>query len=79
MFSLGLLWYEMCRPFNTGMERVECLNKLREGILDEDFKADWPAESEIILQLVSIDPARRLSADEVLASELFQTKDLVNV
>ena len=72
MYSLGIIFFEMCTPIVTGMERVETLNRLRqaEPVLSLDFKRpEKSVQGDIILSLVSHDPSKRPSSSELLAGD----------
>ncbi|CAK9442012.1 uncharacterized protein LODBEIA_P58110 [Lodderomyces beijingensis] len=66
MFSLGVIFFEMCYHLSTGMERIQTLTKLRE----QEFPSNWKnsLEKKIVKQLLSADPESRLGAAELLQS-----------
>jgi translation initiation factor 2-alpha kinase 4 len=69
MYSLGVIFFEMCYPLRTGMERDRVLRVLREKppTLPADFNSTEKAvQAEIIQSLVSHRPADRPSTDELL-------------
>ncbi|KAI9714893.1 MAG: hypothetical protein M1820_000182 [Bogoriella megaspora] len=71
MYSLGIIFFEMCYPLKTGMERGEVIRKLREKehTLPEAFNtSDKAAQGEIILSLVNHRPADRYSSADLLRS-----------
>lgn len=73
MYSLGIIFFEMCYKLGTGMERAMILNKLR--LVDVQFPSDFafskkPTEKKIISNLLSHDPKVRSSASELLQSGL---------
>lgn len=72
MYSLGIMFFEMCLPMMTGMERVERLGNLREEqhTLPPTFNLpEKLTQGNIILLLVEHDPCRRPTSSELLASE----------
>ena len=72
MYSLGIIFFEMCTPIMTGMERAEVVGKLREKkpTLPLIFKQpDMAVQAKIILSLVDHDPSNRPGSSELLASE----------
>lgn len=72
MYSLGIIFFEMCVPMMTGMERAETLRRLREEehILPPIFKlSEKSTQGSIISCLVNHDHSRRPSSAELLASE----------
>ena len=71
MYSLGVIFFEMIYPFDTGMERVNVLKKLRS--VDVEFPSDFdekklPTEKKIIRLLLDHDPTKRPSASALLRS-----------
>ncbi|KAI9829616.1 MAG: hypothetical protein M1826_005506 [Phylliscum demangeonii] len=71
MWALGVVFFEMCRPMKTGMERDQLLRDLRDErrILPAEFqKPEKALESEIIQWLLSHRPSERPSAAELLRS-----------
>nr|KAG5712247.1 hypothetical protein BaRGS_014597 [Batillaria attramentaria] len=50
MYSLGVILFEMCRLFKTGMERVKTLEGLREGKMPEEFVSKWKHQMIKVLQ-----------------------------
>lgn len=69
MYSLGIMFFEMCRPEMGGMERAQVLEQLRKPYpaLPSDFDAR-SAQAEIILSLVNHEPTERPSSAELLES-----------
>lgn len=71
MYSLGIMLFEMCSYFGTGMERTKVLGELRkaDGILPATFQARDRAElGEIICLLTQHTPADRPRSIELLRS-----------
>lgn len=70
MYSLGVIFFEMCYHLSTGMERAHILNGLRlaDVVFPSDFSQKKTTERKIIRSLLSHDPKRRPSASELLQS-----------
>ncbi|KAL4807775.1 anticodon binding domain of tRNAs-domain-containing protein [Aspergillus unguis] len=71
MYSLGVIFLEMCHPLPTGMERDQTLRAIREKhhVLPESFQdSDKVVQGRIIESLLSHSPAERPSASELLQS-----------
>ncbi|CAL1189967.1 unnamed protein product [Candida parapsilosis] len=66
LFSLGVIFFEMCYPLATGMERALTLNKLRQREYPENWKGNQ--EKQIVHQLLDPDPKARPGASELLQS-----------
>lgn len=71
MYSLGIIFFEMCYPLSTGMERAQKLNNLR--LVTVEFPNDFTdskhrLEKKIIRILLDHDPKERPSAAELLQS-----------
>ena len=69
MYSLGIIFFEMCYPLRTGMERDQVLRALRnrEHPLPVDFQqAEKAVQADIINMLVSHRPSDRPSTSELL-------------
>ncbi|XP_072013883.1 eukaryotic translation initiation factor 2-alpha kinase 1-like [Amphiura filiformis] len=75
MYSAGIILFELFHPFSTGMERARCMGDLRHGRIVTEVMKRWPLQSEMMGELVSVNGEDRPSADEVLQSELFVSKD----
>ncbi|XP_067130011.1 eukaryotic translation initiation factor 2-alpha kinase 1-like, partial [Centruroides vittatus] len=74
MYSLGIILLELLHPFNTRMERAECLKNLNLGIIPEEVKEKWPSQVSFVTKLISKEPKCRPSAREILNSSLFLNK-----
>ncbi|KAI4732593.1 Serine/threonine-protein kinase [Aureobasidium sp. EXF-12298] len=71
MYSLGIIFFEMCFPLQTAMERHEVLLKMREKdhALPSEFQAqDKVLQGNIIMDLISHSPGDRPSSLELLRS-----------
>lgn len=71
MYSLGVIFFEMCYPLGTGMERAQTLNNLR--LVTVDFPSNfvdlkYKTERKIIKLLLEHDPKKRPGATEILQS-----------
>ncbi|KAG5417920.1 GCN2 [Candida metapsilosis] len=66
LFSLGVIFFEMCYPLSTGMERALTLNQLRQRQYPEAWKG--VQEKQIVHQLLDPDPKARPGAAELLQS-----------
>lgn len=74
MFSLGIIFFEMCFALSTGMQRVIVLNELRNGKFPEDFPAHYVNQKKIIKILLSPQPKDRPNSFELLRSDLLPPK-----
>lgn len=78
MYSLGIMFYEMCEPFATGMERIQALQAVREKDheLPPAFQANGEKalQGELIMCLISHKPSERLSSAELLRSTMLPQK-----
>lgn len=69
MYSLGIIFFEMCYPLKTGMERDQVLRGIREEhhTLPPDFDmAKKALQGEIILSLISWRVSERPTSTELL-------------
>ncbi|KAI9264773.1 kinase-like domain-containing protein [Sporodiniella umbellata] len=74
MFSLGIIFFEMCYQFSTGMQRVIVLNELRNGTFPSDFPNNYVHQKKIISILLSPQPKDRPNSFELLRSDLLPPK-----
>ena len=78
MYSLGIIFYEMCQPFSTGMERIRALQEVRES--DHELPAAYQpngekaAQGRLISCLISHKPSERPSSTELLRSDILPLK-----
>ncbi len=73
IYAMGLILYEMCGCFKTGMERRINIENLRnEHKLSKIISERYPMESELILLMTRQKPSERPSAIEILNSEKFK-------
>ncbi|TIA92337.1 hypothetical protein E3P99_00678 [Wallemia hederae] len=72
IFSLGIIFFEMCNKFRTGMERVQVLHQMRQP--KPKFPSTFPDsladERKLIEWMLKHDQSERPSAAEVLHSSL---------
>ncbi|KAL1957666.1 hypothetical protein VTO42DRAFT_5643 [Malbranchea cinnamomea] len=71
MYSLGIIFFEMCHPISTAMERDHTLRAIRQKNheLPETFlSTDKILQGQIILSLLNHRPSERPSADQLLQS-----------
>ncbi|KAI1138901.1 serine/threonine-protein kinase gcn2 [Hypoxylon sp. FL0543] len=69
MYSLGIIFFEMCYHPIVGMERADKLGKLgSSSILPDDFQPSDKIKSEIVLSLVTHDVKARPTSIELLRS-----------
>ncbi|KAI1169252.1 serine/threonine-protein kinase gcn2 [Nemania serpens] len=69
MYSLGIIFFEMCYYSITGMERADKLGKLgQHGQLPDDFQPGNPIPADIVQSLVTHDVKARPSSIELLQS-----------
>ncbi|KAI0537816.1 serine/threonine-protein kinase gcn2 [Xylaria digitata] len=67
MYSLGIIFFEMCYYSIVGMERADKLGKLgQSGQLPDDFQSGDPTLAEIVQSLVTHDVKLRPSSIELL-------------
>lgn len=74
MYSLGIIFFEMCYDLSTGMQRVIVLNELRNGKFPDDFPAHYVNQKKIIAILLSPQPKDRPNSFELLRSDLLPPK-----
>ena len=78
MYSLGIIFYEMCEPFSTGMERIRALQDVRER--DHELPITFHANGEkaaqgrLISCLICHKPSERPSSTELLRSDILPVK-----
>ncbi|CAK7565157.1 MAG: eukaryotic translation initiation factor 2-alpha kinase [Sporothrix epigloea] len=70
MYSLGVIFFEMCYPPMIGMQRADVLSKLRSSppLLPSDFKPKDKSQIDIIQALLIHNPKDRPSGAELLKS-----------
>ena len=78
MYSLGVIFFEMCFRFKTGMERIHILQALRRETVT--FPPAWSEsgqanQKEIITGLLRHDSVARPKATQLLASPLLPSPE----
>lgn len=71
MYSLGIIFFEMCYPLSTGMERAKILNDLRLKTVEFPTNfvvSKYKTEKKIIRSLLDHNPQNRMSAKDLLSS-----------
>ncbi|PRP82937.1 eukaryotic translation initiation factor 2-alpha kinase 4 isoform 1 [Planoprotostelium fungivorum] len=69
VYSLGIIFFEMCYSFSTGMERVLTLNALRNTLtFPRNFEKNHTHEAEVIKLLLATEPTERPTAHQFLNS-----------
>lgn len=78
---MGLILYELCAKFKTGMERRENLEYLRKtNNVTESVSINYPHESELIKLMCNKRPIDRPTANEILNLEVYKDwKSSMNV
>ncbi|GMH19767.1 hypothetical protein Nepgr_021608 [Nepenthes gracilis] len=67
MYSLGVVFFELCHPFRTAMERNIVLSDLKQkGQLPSAWVAEFPEQATLLRSLLSHSPSERPSATELL-------------
>ncbi|KAF2718340.1 Serine/threonine-protein kinase [Polychaeton citri CBS 116435] len=78
LYSLGIMFYEMCQRFNTAMERIRALQSIREKdfTLPEAYgvNGEKAAQGRLISCLISHRPSERPSSAELLRSDIIPIK-----
>lgn len=72
IYSLGIILFELYQPFDTAMERAESIDRLKKGLFPPHFIETYPAQSQIILSMMNVNPCLRPTALEILNHALFQ-------
>lgn len=73
IYAMGLILYEMCSAFKTGMERRESIERLKnEHKINEYIKESFPLESNLILWMTNLKPIDRPNAQEIIDSSIFK-------
>lgn len=70
MYSLGIIFFEMCYLPMMGMQKADVLGQLRrqKPVLPSDFKPAEKVQTEIVLSLVNHNPKERPSSVDLLKS-----------
>ncbi|VIO88940.1 Uncharacterized protein BM_BM13711 [Brugia malayi] len=65
IYSAGIVFFELCIPFGTQMERLEAIGELKKGKLTEEFNTSFPDEANLIKEMCKEDPQERIHAFEI--------------
>ncbi|KFA77790.1 hypothetical protein S40288_00457 [Stachybotrys chartarum IBT 40288] len=70
MYSLGIIFFEMCYQPMVGMHKADVLGKLRrpQPVLPDDFRPAEKSQTDIVLSLVNHNPKERPSSGDLLKS-----------
>ncbi|PNY27719.1 Serine/threonine-protein kinase gcn2 [Tolypocladium capitatum] len=70
MYSLGIVFFEMCYQPMLGMQKADVIGQLRrpEPVLPADFKPTEETQTDIVLSLVNHSPKERPSSADLLKS-----------
>lgn len=72
IYAMGLILYEMCECFKTGMERNDKISMLRsDQYIDPLITEKFPLEAELVKWMTRYKPSERPSAEEIINSEIF--------
>jgi translation initiation factor 2-alpha kinase 4 len=75
IFALGVIFFEMCYRFSTGMERIEVLKEMRDkGTLPQEFEEKNPRKADLLKKMIVRTPSDRPTATEILNSDLLPPK-----
>ena len=62
IWSLAIVFFELCYPMSTEMERTSVVGSLRRGVFPEGFQQTHPEEAAMIQWLMHVDPRMRPTA-----------------
>lgn len=70
MYSLGIIFFEMCYLPMIGMQKADVISQLRrpKPVLPSDFKPAEKTQTDIVLSLINHNPKERPSSAELLKS-----------
>ncbi|KAK5680843.1 eukaryotic translation initiation factor 2-alpha kinase [Elasticomyces elasticus] len=78
MYSLGIMFYEMCETFGTAMERIRALQQIREKQHELPtayrLNGEKAAQGKLITCLISHKPSERPSSLELLRGDILPVK-----
>lgn len=78
MYSLGIVIYELWKPFSTSMERARHLNEIRNHHVPDEFSQKYKKIGELVSSLLNHNPQLRPSSSDLLKSQFFEkSKDRV--
>ena len=70
IYSLGVILYELLVPFRTEMERLHTLKHVRDLSFPHSFCKKFAPESELLIQMLAVNPTHRPSAGEILTHDV---------
>ncbi|ODA79871.1 hypothetical protein RJ55_05468 [Drechmeria coniospora] len=72
MYSLGIIFFEMCYEPMLGMQKADVIGKLRQPkpVLPPDFKPEEKVQTDIVLSLVNHNPKERPPAADLLKGDM---------
>lgn len=74
IYSFGIMMFELLSRFKTRMEKSKAVQALRvNGVVSDEFREKYPAETELILRMLSVRAKSRPSATEIMNTELFRS------
>lgn len=70
MYSLGIIFFEMCYQPMMGMQKADVIGQLRrvKPIIPNDFKPAEKTQTDIVLSLINHNPKERPSSTDLLKS-----------
>lgn len=77
IYSLGVMFYEMCFPFSTNMERIHVIQNLRQKTIDFNENIDkelFEKQIFLIKEMLNHDPIKRPSAKDLLLNDMIPRK-----
>jgi hypothetical protein len=70
---MGVILYEMCSSFRTGMERRESIDRLKnEHKINQAILEKYPLQSSLILWMTNFKPVDRPNAQDIMDSIVFK-------
>ncbi|KAL9661371.1 hypothetical protein QQ045_026195 [Rhodiola kirilowii] len=66
MYSLGIIWFELCNKFTTGTERAYEIKNVKNGVLPREWVDICPE----LAKLISTNPFERPSARDILENNI---------
>jgi serine/threonine protein kinase len=65
IFAFGVLSFEMYHQFETAHERIQTLQRLREGKIEESVLSAYPEECQLIRKMTAENPKQRIHLKEI--------------
>ncbi|KAK6185308.1 hypothetical protein SNE40_007570 [Patella caerulea] len=75
IYSIGVILFEVFNVFNTEMERHRSITGLRDGCYPQILHSYWPDVWDAIMKMTNTIAQERPTANSLLDSQLFLTKD----